>query len=191
MLGKLTIRGIRVTSEGAVYVERRAVDLQLSSLPQEDSSESRVGDDLEVVAAAAALEAVAGPFLEAPGARRRLVSGVDPVQDGWTADSEASDEEDYEELGTEEEEGSGWPEGNGGGESSGRHDGWLRRQRRLQQRRRLVDDRYTAEVLAWPYRTIGQLMYRTSSSIHICSGNAERVCRSEIGNEGCWKALQC
>ncbi len=138
----VTIRGVRVSAEGAVYLEAQPLTLDLASLPDSAATESGTSpalgagqggqnnlQDLGLYAAGTA--GGGGGIGEVGGARRR--------------------------AGEEAEE---WDEEEGGGGDAGRK----------LVRRLLVDDRYQVDNNAWPNRVVGQLTYRKSGGTWICSG---------------------
>lgn len=165
---QLRVRAVRVSPDGAVYIESSGVDLDLTQLPASAQTESKSSfeeldgldpNGLDQSSPENATKSAALVGL-ASRRRRRLLrrggqEGAQPLAGDWEAD-EASELPD------------------GGDEDA---DGWFAaRRRRLDQRRRrrLVDDSYRSDTGVWPYRIIGQLMYKVNTLAYICSGACGR-----------------
>lgn len=137
----MTIRGVRVTAEGAVYLEAQPLTLDLASLPDSAATESGISPAL-------------GASQGGQGNLQDL--GVDAVGSGGGGGiggmQGARRRAGEEAAGGDEEEG-------GGGDVG-----------RELVRRLLVDDRYEVDANAWPNRVVGQLTYRKSGGTWICSG---------------------
>ncbi|GLC43450.1 hypothetical protein PLESTB_001558500 [Pleodorina starrii] len=155
---RLDIRAVRVSTDGAVYVESLPLTVDLTNLPASGQTETKVVDGL----AAAAAAATAGSGVDV-GDLRRLLQGQAQQQQRQQQVSEPRSADDLSLLSSDDDDGAGGDDGSGSGDHR-------RSLLGVPRRRRLVDDAYRADVRVWPHNVIGQLTYRLNNRRFVCSG---------------------
>lgn len=166
----LTIRGVRVSAEGGVYLEAKATALELSRLPASGSTASEVAE-LVAEEEEEGQQGQQGGSADGGMAMHVVEEGAGGSSGGGGSRRRAAEEAGRRQGGRRQGRGGGG--GNSGRRARARARGAERVRRALRRRlarRLLTEDRYEADTGAWPYRVVGQLTYKKGSSTWACSG---------------------